>query len=216
MGANDGGDAPVEIEAQRLLFGGGFAVGVHQHDFDFGREAFQQAVGGAEGAVERGHEDPALDVQHRVGDAAAGLAEIDSAAGVGAGVVGRAEQAAPGGALLKEREDFLAVEDVVAAGEDVNAGVEQLLHQRGRDAVAGGGVLAVGDDEVGGVLGGELLRLLAHDAAARAAENVTDKKNVHGEPGSVTQGSFRVAGAAGITGKKNELRPRAPWDTRQA
>ena len=45
--------------------------------------------------------------------------------------------------------------DVIARRQDVYRALEEFLGNPGRDAATAGGVLAVGDDEVGGVLADE-------------------------------------------------------------
>lgn len=64
VGAEQGGDAAVEIPAQGNFFAGGFAVKVEQDDLcgDFAEEF----VSFAEGVVAAGHEDAALEVHDGV------------------------------------------------------------------------------------------------------------------------------------------------------
>jgi hypothetical protein len=49
-------------------------------------------------------------------------------------------------------DDFALIPDVVAGGDDVDVEIEQFLSERGCDAEAGGRVLAVGNDEIDGVI----------------------------------------------------------------
>jgi hypothetical protein len=64
MGAEQGGDAAVEIPAEGYFFAGGFAVQVEQDDL--GGDLAEEFVGLAKGVVATGHEDAALEVHDGV------------------------------------------------------------------------------------------------------------------------------------------------------
>src|SRR5207249_3473294 len=59
------GDPAIQIPAERNFLGGSFGVNVHENHF--GLELIEQAIGGAEWVVIRGHKNPALQVDDRVG-----------------------------------------------------------------------------------------------------------------------------------------------------
>jgi predicted sugar kinase len=73
----------------------------------------------------------------------------------------------------------LLAPDVVAGGEHVHPGVEQLEGDLGRDAGAVGRVLAVGDHEVDGALVAKAGQPAQQRFPARLAEHVTDEEDVH-------------------------------------
>ena len=73
----------------------------------------------------------------------------------------------------------LLAPDVVAGGEHVHPGVEQLEGDLGRDAGAVGRVLAVGDHEVDGALFLERGKPPQERVAPRLAEHVADEEDVH-------------------------------------
>jgi hypothetical protein len=185
VGAEDGGDAAVEIPAEGGFFAGGFGVDVEEDDFCVG-VAFdldEKLVGFAEGVVAGGHEDAALQVEDGVFGAVAELALVDAEAGCADGVVGGTDDAAAtdvrvggDGHVL---EDFFLVPDVVAGGDDVGAEVEEFFCEGGGDAEAASGVFAVDDEEVDGVGLQDVGEMFADDMAAGRAEDVADEENVH-------------------------------------
>jgi hypothetical protein len=65
VGAEQSGNAAVEIPAEGYFFAGGFTVEVQQDDF--GGDFAEEFVGFAEGVVAGGHEDAALEVHDGVG-----------------------------------------------------------------------------------------------------------------------------------------------------
>ena len=134
------------------------------------------AVGGPEGIVDRRHEHAALQAQHGVRRAVARCAAVHAAAGAALGKICGAQQAR---LVRDEIDDFLAVPDVIAAGENGDAGAEQLLGEARRDAEAGGGVLAIGDDQVQLLVGDHVGQALGDDPAAGRTDNVSDEKNPH-------------------------------------
>src|SRR5438105_4074446 len=75
--------------------------------------------------------------------------------------------------------DFAFVPDVVAGGEDINAEIEQIFRQRGRDSETGGGVLAVGENQINAVVAHNSLQSVANNRPSGTAKNVTNKQNPH-------------------------------------
>jgi hypothetical protein len=64
---------------------------------------------------------------------------------------------------------------VVAKGDDVGAGAEQVLEYTLRDAEAAGGILAVDHDEIEFVALPQLGELFYHRLPARPADHVTQE-----------------------------------------
>ena len=77
-------------------------------------------------------------------------------------------------------EYFLAIPAMVPAGEDVDAVLQEVVGDFGGDAEAGGGVFAIGDDQVDLALRDEIGETIANDLAAGGAYDVPDKENAHG------------------------------------
>ena len=185
VGAEDGGDAAVEIPAESYFFAGGFGVEVEEDHLGVGvaLDEGEEFVGFAEGVVAGGHEDAALEVEDGVLGAVAEGAFVDTEAGGSVGVVGGAEDAAAAdvgvGGDGHVLEDFLLVPDVVAGGDDVGTEVEELFGEGGGDAEASGGVFAVDDEEIDGVGFEDVGEVLADDVAAGRTEDVADEENVH-------------------------------------
>ena len=177
VGAEDGGDAAVEIPAEGDLFAGGLGVDVEEDDGsgDLGEEL----VGLAEGVVAGGHEYAALKVHDGVLLAGGKLALVDAEAGSSGGVVGGAQDAAAAvvgvGGDGHVLEDLALVPDVVAGGDDMGSHVEDLFGEGRGDAEAACGVFAVDDEEVDGVGFDDVGKVLAYDVAAGGAENVADE-----------------------------------------
>ena len=67
------------------------------------------------------------------------------ASGTALGKIGGPQQAR---LMRNEIEDFLAVPDVIAAGENLDAGAQQFFDDARSDAEAGSGILAVGDHQI--------------------------------------------------------------------
>ncbi len=84
VGAEHGGDAAVEIPAERDLFAGGFGVEVDEDDARAGALANlrEEVVGFAEGVVAGVHEDAALQVDDGVGGAVGECAFVKPKPGV--------------------------------------------------------------------------------------------------------------------------------------
>jgi hypothetical protein len=70
---------------------------------------------------------------------------------------------------------------MVARGDDMRAEIEQLIGDGGRNAKATSRVFSINDDEVDLTLFDHMAKVLAHDAAASAPENVSYKKNAQKE-----------------------------------
>jgi len=127
VGADDGGDAAVEVPAEGYFFAGGFAVEVEEDDLGSGftLDVGEEFVGFAEGVVATGHEDAALEVHDGVALAGGELALVEAEAWGADGVVGGAEDAAAAemraGGDGHVFEDLFFVPDVVAGGDDVRA-----------------------------------------------------------------------------------------------
>jgi hypothetical protein len=78
---------------------------------------------------------------------------------------------------LEVFDDFAFIPDVVASGHHVDAEIEKLFGQRGRNAEAGRRIFAVGDYQIYRVLLAQFREAIFHDRAAGTAKNVSDKKN---------------------------------------
>lgn len=185
VGAEDGGDAAVEVPAEGGFFAGGFGVEVEEDDFRVGvaLDEGEEFVGFAEGVVGAGHEDAALEVDDGVWGAVAEGALVEAEAGSAVSEVGGAEDAAAAGVRVGGDvhvfDDLFFVPDVVAGGDDVGAEVEEFFCDGGSDAEAAGGVFAVDDEEVYGVSFEDVGEVLAYDVAAGRSEDVADEENVH-------------------------------------
>src|SRR5439155_18786160 len=87
------------------------------------------------------------------------------------------------GLLAQVAQALLAVPDVVAAGQDVDAGREQPARRVAGEAEAARGVLAVAHHQVEGVAALELGQKRLHHVAARRSDDVGDEEDVEHGPG---------------------------------
>ena len=125
----------------------------------------KQGVDGVEGVVGGVHEDAALQIDHRVVDAAVRGAFEDAVAGQAGLQIGRAQHAARpllavGRDGVQVVDQLALVPDVVAGGEHIRAQVEEVVGNLRRHAKAAGGVFGIDDDQV---------HVVGLDARARCA-----------------------------------------------
>ena len=102
-----------------------------------------------------------------------------AAAGRAGGHVERADQP---GLTVHVADDLALVEHVIAGGDQVGAGGQELLTERRRDAEAAGGVLGVDDDGIEGELAPELSKLVEQRLAAGASDHVAAEQQPHPRP----------------------------------
>jgi hypothetical protein len=178
--ADDRRDATVEIPAESSFLRCCFRVNVDDDDLrgNFGEES----VSDAEGIFVAGHEHAALKIDDGVGLAGCESALIEAVAGAAGRVVGGADDAARALVAvsrdgLEVINDFFFVPDMIAGGEDVGTHVKELVGNGGSEAESARGVFGIDDDEVNGMAGDDVAEVLANDAAARAAEYVTDEED---------------------------------------
>ena len=153
-------------------------LGVHVHE-DEGRVLAKLLHLGAhadEGVVHRRHEGAALQVddgqQASVRQAMRGAAL--------AGRAGRVVQRAHETRLIGEqRDDFLLVPEMVAAGDDVHAAGEEVRRSFRRDAGAAGGVLAIGDDDIERVTTPQDRHQFGHGLTSGRADHIADEEDFH-------------------------------------
>src|SRR3989304_720119 len=92
----------------------------------------------------------------------------------------RVVQGAQQGRLAVQVGVYLAVvPDVVARRDDLDAGLEHLVGGAGRQPLAAGGVLAVGDDEVNAVAAPDAGQSTGQGPASHLPHHIADPKYVH-------------------------------------
>jgi len=66
---------------------------------------------------------------------------------------------------------------MVSRGQHMSAQVEQLIGNRRRYPETAGSILAIDDNQIHLPLFNDMAEVFAHDAATRASENISNKKN---------------------------------------
>jgi hypothetical protein len=81
---------------------------------------------------------------------------------------------------------------VIAGGENLDTGLEQLFGQSGRDAEPGGSVFTVRNYQIYVVIAGQMFQAVANDCPAGPSEDVANEKDSHERTfdGSRTVSSF--------------------------
>ncbi len=81
---------------------------------------------------------------------------------------------------LGENQRFLLVPGVVAGGNAIGAGLEEIVKYFFGNAQATGGVFAVDDDEIEAMARNQAGQVVGHGLAACAADDVAEKQDLHG------------------------------------
>ena len=178
MSADDQAGAAVTVKTHRLLLARRLAMNV---DDDGVGRALERAGGKLaldrrERIVERVHEDAAHGVDDEHARAIARVDQRRAAAGRAGRKVDRPQQLRR---ALDEDERLLLIPGMVAAGDHVDAGIDELLVDRLGDAEAAGGILAVDGDEIEPPFGDQLRQSIEQDGAPAAADDVADEQDAH-------------------------------------
>src|SRR5687767_6922063 len=152
--------------------------------------------------VERGHEDAAHDVDDSNGDAVARADDHRAFARRAGGEVGGPDQPRLG---REVRIDLLLVPHVIAGGHRGNAVAGEIFGEIRRDAEARGGILDVGDDEVGLMMRDETGQPAANQLAAGTPADVANEQQLHGT--RVTFTGMSVPRRSSIRGTMMRSRP---------
>ena len=154
------------------------------------------------GIFQAGHEDAALQIDHRVGLSRGQLSLVKPMSRRSGDVVGRAQHAA--GAIVAIRRyglhilDNLAfVPDMVASGEDMRPLVEELVGNPRSYTKPAGRVLRVDHHQVDAPLLDQGAQVFGYDTSPSLAKYVTDKENTQ-KPASL----WRLSANDPATGTK--------------
>ena len=174
MGSQDRTDPPVQVAAEGDFFGGRLSVNLHDHHIHLNLKLRNQAIGRPERAIPRLHE-----LASENGEEAqppAGRFE-DQMIPPGAG---RIEIGRPADPFHLSDHDLKPplVPDVIAEGQAVRTGGEDLLGQSLRDAGPGRGILAVGHDQIDVQFLAQPGQTGGQSCPAGATDDITDKENL--------------------------------------
>ena len=128
------------------------------------------------------HEDPALQIDDRVGLSGGQLPFVDPMSWRARDVIGGAQHAARAIVAVRRHglhifDNLAFVPDMVAGSEDVGALVEELVGDPRRYAKAAGRILSVDHHQVDLPLFDQGCEVLAYDAPSGVAKDITDKEN---------------------------------------
>ena len=147
VGADDGADTAVEVDAEGVLLARELAVEVDDADgWQWLRCLFDQPVELRERILDGGHVGSALEVEDSHFGAVPGVEYTPTSPGDAVGAV--VERPEDPFLVLELRVNLALVPDVIPRGDHVDARVEHRLGRGGGQAHAAGYVLAVGRDEV--------------------------------------------------------------------
>ncbi len=178
VGADDEARPAVEVVGHALLLGSRLGVDVDQHGIRLfaERAGGKFAVDGGERIVQRIHEDAAHDVGHQHAGAVAGDEEVRSPAGCSRREVGGADQLR---LPLDEDQRLALVPDVVARGDRVGAGVDEVLADLLGDAEAARGILAVHHHEIEAIVGNQPRQAFGDGRPPGPAHHVAHEQEPH-------------------------------------
>src|SRR6266700_4829267 len=176
MGADDGADAPIEHPRKGDLFRRGLGMEVNEDYVCLLSQALDLGERAVKGIVQRRHERAPLEVNNA--DRWQPVTVKDDAALPWSSrrIIERSNKAA----LMRQQfHDFLLVPEMIAAGDDIDAGGEDFVG--GLDGYAGtaGVIFAVSHDQVHGMLLSQLGKQFLDRAPARLPYDVRDKQNFH-------------------------------------
>src|SRR6266478_498236 len=169
---------PSQKMAHRLLLARSLTVNVDDDRVGrlLQRTGSKLALNRGERIVERIHEDAAHRIDHKRPRAVLGLDQRDAATGCAGGIIDRAQQPRR---PFDENERLLLIPGMVAAGDHVGTGVDEVLIDRFGNAEAAGGVFAVKRNEIELPLPYERAEAFEQNSAPAASHDVADKENAH-------------------------------------
>lgn len=135
VGADDGGNLAIEHAAHGDLLGSGLGVEIDEDDGGLGAERLDGEEGGGERVVEDGHEGAPLEIEDGDGGKRVFLANDETMSWDARRIIEGAKQAGFEG---EEGDDFLLIPCVIAGGDDVDAGVEEIACDGGSNAISAG------------------------------------------------------------------------------
>jgi hypothetical protein len=133
---------------------------------------FQQSVSGTKRAIEIVHEHTTFEIQHGHFDAAWGGVDTTSPPWGSRRIVGRTQQAH---LLVDTGQHFLFVPNMVAGGNDIDPGIKEFPDRIGGDPETGGGIFAVGDNQINIVSVDQPAQTLAQGKSPRLPDDITNK-----------------------------------------
>ena len=178
VGADDEADATITEMSHRLLLA--CRLGVDVDDDRIGglleRTCRKLALDRGKRIIERVHEDAAHGVDDQDARAVLGFDQRDPTAGRAGGEVDRTKQL---GRAFDENQRLLLVPGMIAAGNRVGAGVDELLVDRLGDTEAAGGILAIHRDEIEPPVPHQPGQALEQHGAPAASHDVADEQDTH-------------------------------------
>ena len=146
------------------------------HHYNGVVKGFEDLIGLSEGAVQRLHEDASFQVEDYYGDAGGGSHFYPASSRYSRGVVGRSYYTFQ---LVYNGQELFLVPDVIAAGDDVHASVEDFQGDFPGEAESPGPVLPIGHHQIHLVVLHEPGEPHLQGSSARLAHDVADEDDFH-------------------------------------
>ena len=186
VGADHGGGQTVQMPGQGHLLGRGLGVEVDENDRGLTLEAFHLGASCVKRAVDIEQGGAALEIDDPHRNARPRLDDGGALAGRLHRIVDGAQDAFR---ALQIADEFLAVPDVIAAGDHIDAVVVEFAGDVLGESESAGGVLGIGDDQIDLAVAYQRRHHFGGRLPARSGEDIGDEEYFHGSgriPGSAS------------------------------
>jgi len=174
MGANYHGYPPIQKMAQRHFFRSRLAMHIHQNEISLLAQPHlvQQLVKHLKGIIILRHKQIGLDIDNAETQPARPLNNHPATAGKASPHIGRAQQPRLVGYIGGY---FCLVPDMIAAGQHICPGRQQIICNRRGDPETTRAILAIYDNKIGCKLLAQIRQLCDHRLTRSASDNIAQK-----------------------------------------
>jgi len=180
--AHNGSGAPVEVPAKGNFLRRSLGVKINKDNLRL--DLLQQPIGITIGIVSRSHKHASLKIDDRIGNAIL-LPLVNAPPRQARRKISRPQQPSRRTMRvavrhLKVFNNLALVPDVIAGSHHIDAQIEKLFRQRGRNPKSRRGIFAVGNDEISRMRTNKFRQTFFHNRPPGTPKNVANKKNSHG------------------------------------